>query len=65
MLRFEWNLAKATTNRKKHGVEFEDALFVFEDPYAIFEPDRPDESGDLRWHFFGWFTRCALKAKTK
>ena len=35
MIKFEWDTAKATSNRKKHGVSFEDALSVFYDEFAV------------------------------
>ena len=53
MLRFEWDRVKAVSNRRKHGVSFEDAMQVFDDPYALFEHDRIDESGDVRWQALG------------
>lgn len=31
----EWDPAKASGNRRKHGVEFADAVGVFEDPMAL------------------------------
>jgi len=49
MLRFEWGPVKARINQRKHGVNFEDAMRVFEDPDARFEQDRMDEAGELRW----------------
>ncbi len=52
MLRFEWDLAKARANQRKHGVNFEDAMLVFDDPYALFEQDRI-EDGQLRWRALG------------
>ncbi|MCC6929478.1 MAG: BrnT family toxin [Gemmatimonadaceae bacterium] len=36
---FEWDPAKAATNRAKHGVELADAAGVFEDAYALTLPD--------------------------
>ena len=54
MLRFEWDLAKARTNQRKHGVSFEEALNVFDDPRALVEQDRTDdETGELRWRALG------------
>lgn len=32
-IRFEWHAAKAAANRRKHGVEFEQACEVFFDPF--------------------------------
>jgi uncharacterized DUF497 family protein len=53
MLRFEWDSEKARVNLQKHSVGFEDAMHVFEDPYALFEQDRTDVSGETRWHALG------------
>ena len=53
MTRFEWDPVKARTNYRKHGIRFEDAMQVFDDPYALFEQDRADETGEPRWHAIG------------
>ena len=37
--RFEWNKRKATSNAKKHGVTFDEALLAFDDPFALIEVD--------------------------
>ena len=42
---FEWDEAKAKSNLRKHGVSFDDALTVFDDPLAI-TLDDPDHSED-------------------
>jgi len=34
-MKFEWNPGKATANRKKHGVSFEEAETVFYDEFAV------------------------------
>jgi uncharacterized protein len=52
MARFEWHPAKARANRKKHGVAFEIALHVFDDPHALVEQDRI-EGGERRWQTLG------------
>ena len=52
MIRFEWDIAKERTNRRKHGISFEIARHVFEDPDALVEQDRI-ESGELRWQAIG------------
>jgi len=43
-MNFEWNLQKAEINLKKHGVSFDEAKTVFDDPlYADFyDPDHSD-----------------------
>src|SRR5258708_20021882 len=52
MLRFEWDSAKARANLRKHGVSFEIARQVFEDPDALVEQDRI-EGGGRRWQTIG------------
>jgi hypothetical protein len=42
---FEWDLAKAASNRSKHRVTFEEAVTVFGDPLASTIRD-PDHSED-------------------
>ena len=37
--RFEWGDNKAESNRKKHGVTFEEAETIFADPYLLLRPD--------------------------
>ncbi len=37
--RFTWDAAKAESNRRKHGVSFEEALTVFGDPLARIHDD--------------------------
>ena len=39
-LRFEWDGRKAASNFTKHGVRFETAAEVFNDPYRLEEDDR-------------------------
>ena len=42
---FEWDANKAATNLVKHGVSFEEAKTVFDDPLYIdfYDPDHSDE----------------------
>jgi len=54
MAQFEWDPLKALSNRRKHGVSFEDAMHVFDDPYALFEQERTDEAGEVRWRALGF-----------
>jgi uncharacterized DUF497 family protein len=44
-LGFEWDEEKARANLKKHGIDFDEALTVFHDPFSITMPD-PDHSID-------------------
>lgn len=43
-MKFEWDPAKAASNRRKHGVSFEEAAECFADPLALVldEPRSPD-----------------------
>ncbi len=52
-LEFEWDRAKATTNRREHGVSFEEAATVFLDPLArtLDDPDR--SAGEDRFLLVG------------
>jgi uncharacterized DUF497 family protein len=45
MLRFEWDERKNKSNRKKHGVWFEEAQTVFHDPNArlFHDPEHSEE----------------------
>lgn len=51
-MRFEWDTAKAETNRRKHGVGFDPAMLVFADPFALTAQDRI-EGGEYRWQTIG------------
>ncbi|HWV23294.1 MAG TPA: BrnT family toxin [Thermomicrobiales bacterium] len=51
-MRFEWDLRKSQLNRSKHGVSFELAEEVFQDPFAFGVPDRIVD-GEERWLTFG------------
>ena len=44
-LAFEWDEKKSASNRKKHGITFEEAKAVFSDQFArlIPHPDHSDE----------------------
>ncbi|WP_422475585.1 BrnT family toxin [Endozoicomonas sp. ALB032] len=35
MIKFEWDQTKNRSNRKKHGISFEEAKSIFYDEYAI------------------------------
>ncbi len=52
MMQFEWDEAKARSNRRKHGISFEEATEVFLDPYALAVQDRM-EDGESRWQTVG------------
>ena len=45
---FSWDEAKNEHNQRKHGISFEAATLVFEDPMHITRQDRI-ENGEQRW----------------
>jgi uncharacterized DUF497 family protein len=49
---FAWDETKGRTNRRKHGVSFETAVRVFDDPDAVSYLDRIVD-GEERWHTLG------------
>ncbi|TPI17347.1 MULTISPECIES: BrnT family toxin [unclassified Mesorhizobium] len=51
-MRFEWDPEKAWRNLAKHGVAFDLAKKVFDDPLHLIVPDR-FEDGEQRWHAIG------------
>lgn len=51
-MRFQFDPAKAASNRRKHGVSFADAESVFFDPLAIHVAD-PDSVGEERFIVVG------------
>ena len=51
---FEWNPDKARSNIRKHGVTFEEATKVFNDPMALTIFDEGESSNDeYRWVTLG------------
>lgn len=49
---FDWDPAEDASNRVKHGVGFETAQLVFDDPHAISALDRVAD-GEERWQTIG------------
>ena len=52
MPEFEWDSEKARWNLAKHGVAFEDAMLVWDDPLHLLRFDRI-QVGEERWHALG------------
>jgi uncharacterized DUF497 family protein len=51
-VRFEWDEQKNASNLRKHGVSFELAATIFDDPLHISEPDRIVHQ-EQRWKTIG------------
>jgi len=49
---FAWDEAKDRINRRKHGVSFETAALVFDDPNAVSYRERVVGT-EQRWHTIG------------
>lgn len=49
---YEWDAAKNRANLGRHGVDFADAVAVFEDDFALTLPD-PDARGEHRFLTLG------------
>jgi len=49
---YQWDPAKAKANVRKHGVEFADAIAVFDDPEAV-TIEEPDSEGEQRFLSIG------------
>ena len=57
---FEWDRDKADANRRKHGVTFEEASTVFDDPNAWVEYDQSHSQDEDRWLVIGLSSRLRL-----
>jgi uncharacterized DUF497 family protein len=50
-MRWTWDRDKAKANRAKHGLSFETAMLVFDDPLHMSRPDQHPDGN--RWHTIG------------
>ena len=51
-MEFAWDEGKNRINKRKHGVSFETAILVFDDPYHLTRQDR-EVDGEPRWQTIG------------
>jgi hypothetical protein len=51
-MEFEWDPAKAASNLTKHGIDFDDAIAVFDDPRILSVVD-PRSHGETRYRAIG------------
>jgi uncharacterized DUF497 family protein len=58
--RFEWDPAKASANRRKHGVAFDEAMTVWDDPNVFFEYDAKHSDAENRLKAIGFSERNRL-----
>jgi uncharacterized protein len=59
-LQFEWDAQKAKLSYKKHGVSFDEAKTVFNDPYSITTPDSEHSADEDRFIDIGLSTQGRL-----
>ncbi len=59
-LEFEWDQDKAASNKKKHGISFEEAATVFGDPLAAIFDDPVHSQEEHREIVIGHSTRNRL-----
>ena len=60
-LSFEWDEKKSTSNLKKHGVSFEEAITVFSDDFGRLIPDPdPDSQGEERFILMGMSSQTRI-----
>ena len=52
-MQFEWDEAKNRQNIRKHGIDFADAVDLFNHPMMTLLDDR-DAYGEDRWIAIGW-----------
>jgi len=58
-MRFDWDTHKAQVNLEKHGVSFEEAEEVFDDPNGFHFFDAAHSIGEIRYNVIG-FSRQRL-----
>jgi uncharacterized DUF497 family protein len=60
-VRFTWDSAKATRNKKVHGVSFENAVEVFDDPnHVVGDSYFIESDGEQRYQVIGMTRRLVL-----
>jgi uncharacterized protein len=59
-VRLEWDSRKASGNLRKHGISFDEASTVFDDPLAAIFPDEDHSVGEIRELIIGHSVRNRL-----
>ena len=57
---FEWDEAKNQANMQKHGVSFNEAITVFDDDYALYQPDPDHSQHEERFMILGYSSALRL-----
>ncbi len=59
-LKFEWDENKNLSNKKKHGISFDEAKTVFADELARLIPDPDNSEGEERFILMGTSSQYSL-----
>ena len=59
-MRFEWDARKAKANLRKHGVSFDEACTVFDDPNASLSLDTEHADAEDRFVRHGYSDKVRL-----
>lgn len=59
-MRYQWDPEKNAINVRKHGVDFRDAVLVFDDPDRFEDDETEDEYREERWAVYGRIDRSRL-----
>ncbi|MDR0684171.1 MAG: BrnT family toxin [Spirochaetaceae bacterium] len=62
---YEWDDEKNTLNQQRHGIRFEDAKFVFNDPFRVILPDLYHSDTEERWLAIGVVNRTLFVVFTE
>jgi len=62
---FEWDEEKNKLNKKQHGIDFNDAKLVFNDPNKIVLPDLYNSEKEERWLAIGIVSRILFVVFTE
>jgi uncharacterized DUF497 family protein len=60
MIKFDWDAVKATSNKKKHGISFEEAQSVFYDEFAVQFFDEDNSASEERFLMLGFSDAARL-----
>ncbi len=63
-MEFEWDDAKAAATRRKHGVPFEEAATIFDDPNVFVRYDAVHSEDEDRWNVIGTSSRRRVLSVT-
>ncbi len=59
-MEFEWDENKNTVNKEKHGIDFNDAKKIFNDPNRTNYEDQRKNYGEKRWITVGFISSVYL-----